>query len=136
MAERGISAFLGDLVLEALNHAILDRLHFVAGAADQVVMMMMAVLRADFVPGRAIDPRDTLDQFFIFENRDEAEDGGEVAAFRAHLFVDVGQGKRNRAGVEQAHNGDAAVCRTQAVLPQPRGGVDGVRCPMFAHDYL
>lgn len=138
MAQGGVPAFLGDLAFEALDHAFVDGLDFVAGAADEVMMMVMAILRLDFVAGGAIDPGDALDEFFFFEDRDEAEDGGEVAAARADFLVNIGEGEGDGTGIEQLDDGDAAMGRAQAVLAQPSGGVDRVRMivPVFAHSYL
>src|SRR5271154_3882246 len=40
MTQAGIAALLRDLVLEALDHAFVDRLHFMARPADQIMMMV------------------------------------------------------------------------------------------------
>src|SRR5260221_8574300 len=138
MAQAGVPALLCDLILKTLDHALVDRFHFMARPADQVVMMMMPVPRPDFVPGRPVDPGDPLHQFLLLENRHEPKNGREVAAFSADLLVNVREGEGNRAGVKEPHDGDASVGGPQAVLPQPRGGVDGVRVrfPLRAHGYL
>ncbi len=136
MADAGVAPLFGNLVLESLDHAFIDGLDLVAGAADQVMVMMMAITRANFMPGRSVDPGDPLHELFFFEDRNEPEDGGEIAAFRAHLLVDIGQGEGNRAGIEQSNDGNASMGGTQAVFPQPRCGVDGVRSRMCAHTYL
>src|ERR1700678_1907919 len=73
VTHRGIAPLLRDPVLEFLHHAILDRLDLVAGAADEIVVMMRAVAAADFVPGRAVDPGHALDQRFLLQQRDEPE---------------------------------------------------------------
>jgi len=136
MTQPRISALLGDLVFKALDHALVDRLDLMTRPADQVMMVMMPVARLDFMPSRPVDPRDALHQFLFLKNRNEPENRGEVAALRAHLFVNIGQGEGNRTRIEQPHNGDPSVGRAQPVLPQPRGGVDGVRFRFRAHGYL
>src|SRR5579859_5580898 len=70
MAHAGIPALLGDLILKTLDHALVDRLDLMAGAADQVMMVMMPVARLDFMPRRTVDPGDPLDEFLFLENRD------------------------------------------------------------------
>ena len=119
MAETGIAALFGDLVFEALDDAFIEGLDLVAGAADQVVMVMMAVLGANFVACGAVDPRDALHKFLFFQDGDEAKDGGEIAALGADFFVDIGEGEGNGAGVEELHDGDATVCGAQAVFTKP-----------------
>jgi hypothetical protein len=96
----------------------------VARAADQVMVVMMAVPGLDLVPRRPVDPGDPLHQLPFLENRNEPKHGGKVAAFPGYLFVNVRQGEGNGAGIEQLNNGDAPVGRAQPVLPQPCGAVD------------
>ena len=139
MAEAGVAALFRDLVLEAFDHAFVERLDLMALAADQVMMVMMPVPRTDFMPGRPVDPGDPLHEFLFFENGNEPENGGEVAAFRAHLLVNLRQGEGNRAGIEQPDDGDASMGGAQAVLPQPRDRIDGVMVMRFrlcGHGYL
>jgi hypothetical protein len=126
VADAGVTALLGDLVFKSLDHAFVERLDLVAGAANQVVMVMMSIPRLDFVPRRPVDPGHPLHQRFLFENRNKTKHSGEVAAFLAHLFVNVGQGEGNCAAIEQLHDRDATMGGPQPVLAQPRGGIDGV----------
>lgn len=95
MAQAGVAAFPGDLALEALDDAFVEGLDFMAGAADEIMMVVVAVLGPDFVASGAVDPRDALDEFLVLEDGDEAEDGGEVAAVGVDFFVDVGEGEGN-----------------------------------------
>jgi hypothetical protein len=118
VADAGVTALLGDLVFKSLD--------LVAGASNQVVMVMMSIPRLDFVPRRPVDPGHPLHQLFLFENRNKTKHSGEVAAFLAHLFVNVGQGEGNCAAIEQLHDRDATMGGPQPVLAQPRGGIDGV----------
>ena len=128
MAHPGVAALFGDLVLEAPHDAFFDWFDFMAGAADQVMMMVtVPVARTDFMPGRAVHPRDPLHQLLFLEDGNKPEHGRKVAAFYAHLLVNVGQGQRNGTRVEQSNDGDAPVCRAQAVLPQPHRGGDPMR---------
>ncbi len=98
--------------------------------------MLMPIACPDFVAGGSIDPRNALDEFLFLKDGDEAENGGEVAALGPHLFVDIGEGEGNLARIEQLNDGDASMGGAQAVLPQPRRGVDGVRMRVFTHSYL
>ena len=138
VAESGVAAFLGDLAFEALDDAFIDGLDFVAGAADEIVMVMMAVARADFVARGAVDPRDALDEFLFLQDGDEAEDGGEIAAFGVDFLMDIRKGEGDGAGIKQLDDGDAAMCGAQAVFTQPRGGIDRMRVlvVVFGHSYL
>jgi hypothetical protein len=43
VADAGITALLGDLVFEALDNAIFQRLDLMARTTDQVMMMVMAI---------------------------------------------------------------------------------------------
>lgn len=88
--DSGITAFLRDLAFESFHDTFIEWFHFVAGPANQVVVMVMSIPRPDFMPGRSIDPGHPLHQFFFFQDRDESENGGEIAALFAHLLVDVG----------------------------------------------
>jgi hypothetical protein len=136
MADAGVTALLGDLILKSLHDALIDRLNLMAGTADQVVMMMVPIACPDLMPGRAVDPRNPLHEFLFFQNGDKPKNRGEVAAFRAHLLVNVGKGQGNFAGIKKLNDGDPAMSGAQAILPQPSGSVDGGRCRMYPHIYL
>ena len=138
VAEAGVAPFLGDLVFEALDDAFVDGFDLMAGPADQVVMVVVAIGVADFVTGGAIDPGDALDQFLFLEDGDEAEDGGEITALGADFLVNFGEGEGDGAFLQQTHDGHAPVRGPQPVLSQPRGGIGAVRVRMrvFTHTYL
>jgi hypothetical protein len=43
VAEAGVPALLRNLVFETLDHALVERFDLMAGAADQIVMVMVPV---------------------------------------------------------------------------------------------
>jgi len=119
MTDSGVTPFFGDLVFKLFHHAFLNRFDFMAGAADQVMMMVMPIPRPDFVPRGAINPGHPFHQIFFLENGDEPKNRGKIAICTAHFVVNFRESQGHRSRIQQSDNGQASASGAQSVLPKP-----------------
>lgn len=117
-------AALFDEPLQGVGHAKIHSLYAVAFAADNVVMVLVTVIK--FVPHHAITKLAAPHQFGFLQNRQGTINGDEIAAALLRALMDFLDGKRPVILDEHREYGAARLSDPQSPATQGGDGLDQV----------
>lgn len=105
MGDVGEAVALGEDAFEFAGEAFLDFDDGGAGAADEVVMVMIRTVGDEFEPGGAVTEIEPLHEPHFFEGVHVAVDGGEIAVGLAEGGMDLAVGEGMGVATEDVEDG-------------------------------